>query len=75
MAKSKHSLPERQRVHRPEAVTYPTFDDYFNASDGLARTVRMALDQRGTVSRAEVRRALERYEQVIRASEQEANST
>lgn len=67
MPKSKHRIPEHQQ---PPPPLTPSLEDFFGTADGLARTVRLALDQRGTVSRGEVRKALVAYEDVIRASEQ-----
>lgn len=75
MAKSKHRLPERgvawaplskevtlHFTDKPDAL--PTLAEYLDRADVLAGTIRQALDNRGTVTRGEVRAALVAFEQI-----------
>jgi hypothetical protein len=45
-------------------VTIPTLDEHFTAARDLAVLLRKALDDRGSVTRGELRKALRHYEQI-----------
>ena len=45
-------------------MSAPTFEAYFGAAFKLAATVRKALDDRGSVTRGDVRKALEAFERI-----------
>jgi hypothetical protein len=62
-------LPSTKDAAQPkteQAEDLPTIADWFDSASALAVVVRKALDQRGSVTRGEVRKALEKFEDIDR---------
>ena len=57
-----------QPLPREHANPTPTFDDYFEAARALATAVREAIDYPKAVKRGEIRKALEAFERIDKAT-------
>lgn len=56
--------PKRHPSHDVEPEDLPTLDEWIKAARELSRLVRQSLTQRGSVPRAEIKRALVRFERI-----------